>query len=173
MHLAAEWLDAKEKEHAAAGGARGGPPRARTAPPATPAAASTATTTATATPSRGTATGGTAIIAHPAGRAPAAAVAGLLLGQLPPDFVAESTHGRIRLHELLGRGGWWTALFSHPDDFTPVCTTELGSVAQLLPQFSARKVRVLALSCNTTGSHIAWGQDVLALARLPTDRGFP
>lgn len=148
---------------------------------------------------------------------------GLLLGCVPPDFAAESTHGRLRLHEYIEGG--WAVLFSQPDEFVPVSTTELGSVrcsgqplhfavaprrpptalhfstlssslracttllphatphrsppvrvrqvAQLLPQFTQRGCKVLALAPGESTSHARWAIDVLALARLPTDRGFP
>ncbi len=82
----------------------------------------------------------------------------LLLGDLVPDFTAESTVGRINLYDWLGEG--WGILFSHPKDFTPVCTTELGEVARLKPEFDRRDTKVLGLSVDTAESHSAWAGDI-------------
>jgi alkyl hydroperoxide reductase subunit AhpC len=68
------------------------------------------------------------------------------LGDVAPDFVAESSEGKIKFHEFLGNN--WGILFSHPADFTPVCTTELGSVAKLKSEFDKRGVKVIALSVD-------------------------
>jgi alkyl hydroperoxide reductase subunit AhpC len=82
----------------------------------------------------------------------------LRLGDVAPDFVAETTEGRISFHEWLGNH--WGVLFSHPADFTPVCTTELGSVARLKPEFDKRRVKVVALSVDPLKSHVEWIQDI-------------
>lgn len=83
-----------------------------------------------------------------------------LLGDVVPDFTADSTHGEIKFHQYIE--GSWAILFSHPQDYTPVCTTELGEVGKLLPEFAKRGVKVLALSSNTTESHKGWIKDIEA-----------
>jgi thioredoxin-dependent peroxiredoxin len=83
---------------------------------------------------------------------------GLQLGDEAPDFTAETTEGKINLYEYLGDG--WGILFSHPKDFTPVCTTELGRVAQLKPEFEKRNTKVLAVSVDPVESHDRWAQDI-------------
>ena len=75
-----------------------------------------------------------------------------------PDFVAQTTQGEIRFHEWIGDG--WAILFSHPKDFTPVCTTELGYMAGLQPQFAARNCKILALSVDPVGNHGKWAADI-------------
>jgi alkyl hydroperoxide reductase subunit AhpC len=82
----------------------------------------------------------------------------LQLGQTAPDFEAASTDGRIRFHEWLG--GSWAVLFSHPKDFTPVCTTELGSMARLKPEFDRRGVKILGLSVDSLERHDKWAEDI-------------
>jgi len=82
----------------------------------------------------------------------------LHLGDTAPDFTAESTEGPIAFHHYLGDG--WGVLFSHPADFTPVCTTELGRVAALKPEFDTRKVKVLGLSVDPLEDHEAWSADI-------------
>lgn len=82
----------------------------------------------------------------------------LRLGDLAPDFTAETTEGTIHFHEWLGNS--WGILFSHPADFTPVCTTELGAMAKLKPQFEKRNVKVLALSADPLESHLKWINDI-------------
>ena len=82
----------------------------------------------------------------------------LNLGDLAPDFSAETTDGEIRFHEWLGES--WGVLFSHPADFTPVCTTELGAVARLRDQFAARDTKVAAVSVDPVESHRAWAADI-------------
>jgi len=80
------------------------------------------------------------------------------LGDIAPDFVAESTDGKISFHQWLGNS--WGILFSHPADFTPVCTTELGTVAKLKPEFEKRGVKVVALSVDPVESHYLWIEDI-------------
>ena len=83
---------------------------------------------------------------------------GLQLGDDAPDFTAETTEGKINLYEYLGDG--WGILFSHPKDFTPVCTTELGAAAALQPEFAKRNTKVLAVSVDPVDSHHQWAQDI-------------
>ena len=80
------------------------------------------------------------------------------LGDVAPDFTADTTEGSVSFHEW--KGDSWAVLFSHPKDFTPVCTTELGYTAQLAEEFAARDVKVIGLSCDTVEDHIAWSQDI-------------
>lgn len=80
------------------------------------------------------------------------------LGDVAPDFSAETTEGRINFHEYLGDG--WGVLFSHPADYTPVCTTELGAVAKLRDEFSKRNTKVIALSVDDLESHKNWIGDI-------------
>ncbi len=80
------------------------------------------------------------------------------LGDIAPDFEQDSTAGRIRFHEWLGHS--WGVLFSHPADFTPVCTTELGFTAKLHEQFAERGVKAIALSVDPVDSHLRWINDI-------------
>jgi thioredoxin-dependent peroxiredoxin len=82
----------------------------------------------------------------------------LRIGDRAPDFDAETTAGRIRFHDWLGDS--WAVLFSHPKDYTPVCTTELGSMARLKPEFDARGVRVIGLSVDPIDHHAGWLRDI-------------
>ncbi|HEY8676135.1 MAG TPA: peroxiredoxin [Candidatus Dormibacteraeota bacterium] len=82
----------------------------------------------------------------------------LRLGDGAPDFEVETTEGRIRFHEWLGDS--WGVLFSHPKDFTPVCTTELGYTAKLKPEFEKRGVKVIGLSVDPLEKHADWSQDI-------------
>ena len=82
----------------------------------------------------------------------------LRLGDTAPDFSAESTAGPIKFHDFVGDS--WVVLFSHPRDFTPVCTTELGYVARLKPEFDRRNVKAIGLSIDPVDSHAKWGQDI-------------
>lgn len=81
-----------------------------------------------------------------------------LLGDDAPDFTAETTEGTVRFHEWLGTG--WGVLFSHPKDFTPVCTTELGEVARLQSEFARRNVKVIGLSVDPLDAHERWSRDI-------------
>ena len=82
----------------------------------------------------------------------------LRLGDTAPDFTAETTEGPVHFHEWLGDK--WGVLFSHPKDFTPVCTTELGAVAKLKPEFEKRNVKVLGLSVDPLSDHQKWSADI-------------
>ncbi|WP_181305757.1 peroxiredoxin [Rufibacter sp. XAAS-G3-1] len=82
----------------------------------------------------------------------------LRLGDIAPDFTAETSEGTIHFHEWLGDG--WAVLFSHPRDYTPVCTTELGAVARIKGEFDRRGVKVAALSVDPIDSHHGWIQDI-------------
>jgi len=89
----------------------------------------------------------------------------LYLGHEAPDFEADTTLGRIRFHEWLG--GSWGVLFSHPKDFTPVCTTELGRLARLKAHFDKRDVKVIGLSVDPLEDHLAWLQDIAEIHGTP------
>src|SRR5438552_8389352 len=83
---------------------------------------------------------------------------GLQLGDDAPDFTVETTEGKLNLYEYLGDS--WGVLFSHPKDFTPVCTTELGAVARLKPEFDKRNAKVIGVSVDPVDSHNAWIKDI-------------
>lgn len=85
-------------------------------------------------------------------------MATLRLGDIAPDFTAETTMGEINFHEWVGDS--WAVLFSHPADFTPVCTTELGTVANYYPEFEKRNTKVIALSVDGLESHLKWIKDI-------------
>jgi alkyl hydroperoxide reductase subunit AhpC len=82
----------------------------------------------------------------------------LQLGQTAPDFEAETTQGRLRFHDWIGDS--WAVLFSHPKDFTPVCTTELGYLAKLKPEFDKRNTKIIGLSVDPVTNHAKWAEDI-------------
>src|ERR1700682_237142 len=82
----------------------------------------------------------------------------LKLGDVVPDFEAETTEGRIKFHDWIGDS--WAVLFSHPKDFTPVCTTELGYMANAKPEFDKRNVKIIGLSVDALANHEAWAKDI-------------
>ena len=82
----------------------------------------------------------------------------ILIGDIAPDFEAETTEGRIRFHDFID--GHWAVLFSHPKNYTPVCTTELGYTAKLKPEFEKRDVKVIGLSVDELSNHAGWAADI-------------
>lgn len=80
------------------------------------------------------------------------------IGDVAPDFTAETTDGPIHFHDWMGED--WCVLFSHPKDFTPVCTTELGAVGRLMPQFKRRRVKVIGISVDPVEQHLKWKRDI-------------
>lgn len=96
-------------------------------------------------------------------------MATIRLGDIAPDFIADSTEGPISFHQWLADG--WGVLFSHPADFTPVCTTELGATARLKPEFTKRNVKVAALSVDPLSSHKPWVSDINETQHVVVD--FP
>nr|MCH9735326.1 peroxiredoxin [Actinomycetes bacterium] len=83
---------------------------------------------------------------------------GLQIGSIAPDFEADTTQGRITFHDWIGDS--WAVLFSHPKDFTPVCTTELGYMAKIGPEFERRGVKIIGLSVDAINDHEAWANDI-------------
>jgi alkyl hydroperoxide reductase subunit AhpC len=82
----------------------------------------------------------------------------LKINDTAPDFEAETTVGRIKFHDWIGNA--WAVLFSHPKDFTPVCTTELGYMAKIKPEFDKRNVKIIGISVDPTDSHAKWANDI-------------
>ena len=93
----------------------------------------------------------------------------LRINDIAPNFTAESTAGTVTLHEWIGDG--YAILFSHPKDFTPVCTTEFGAVARLVPEFAKRNTKVMGVSVDSVEDHKKWKRDIEAFAGAPAD--FP
>src|SRR5215207_2095761 len=86
------------------------------------------------------------------------AIMALQIGDTAPDFEADTTDGRIRFHDWIGDS--WAVLFSHPRDFTPVCTTELGYMARIKPEFDSRGVKIIAISTDPGENHEQWAKDI-------------
>jgi alkyl hydroperoxide reductase subunit AhpC len=82
----------------------------------------------------------------------------LRINDIAPDFTADTTHGTLQFHEWIGES--WVVLFSHPKDFTPVCTTELGYMARLEPEFKKRNTKIIGLSVDPVESHLRWEKDI-------------
>jgi alkyl hydroperoxide reductase subunit AhpC len=82
----------------------------------------------------------------------------LTIGDTAPDFEVDTTEGKLRFHEWLGDS--WAVLFSHPKDFTPICTTELGYMARIKPEFDKRQVKIIGLSVDATADHERWADDI-------------
>ena len=80
------------------------------------------------------------------------------IGDVAPDFTADTTQGKIRFHDWIG--DHWAILFSHPKDFTPVCTTELGYMAKIEPEFTRRNAKIIGLSVDPVGDHARWAKDI-------------
>jgi alkyl hydroperoxide reductase subunit AhpC len=80
------------------------------------------------------------------------------IGDVAPDFTAETTQGRIKFHDWIG--DHWAVLFSHPKDFTPVCTTELGTMAKLKPEFDKRNTKIIGISVDPVSDHTRWAKDI-------------
>ena len=95
----------------------------------------------------------------------------VLLGQIFPNFDANTNEGPINFHEYIGDK--WCILFSHPHDFTPVCTTELSRAAQLSDEFAKRNVKLIALSCNEADMHNDWIKDIECYGNLDKSKKFP
>lgn len=94
---------------------------------------------------------------------------GLRINDIAPDFTADTTAGELSFHEWIGDG--YAVLFSHPKDFTPVCTTEFGAVARLVPEFQQRNTKVMGVSVDSVDEHQKWKNDIAAFAGAPAD--FP
>jgi alkyl hydroperoxide reductase subunit AhpC len=94
---------------------------------------------------------------------------GLRINDVAPNFTADSTAGKITFHDWIGNG--YAILFSHPKDFTPVCTTEFGAVARLAPEFAKRNTKVIGVSVDSTEDHVKWKRDIESFAGTAAD--FP
>jgi len=93
------------------------------------------------------------------------------LGDVMPNFDAKTSEGDFKFHDWIGDS--WAILFSHPADYTPVCTTELGRVSQLVPEFKKRGVKLIALSCDSVADHQGWGKDVMKYCKAEGSLPFP
>lgn len=91
----------------------------------------------------------------------------LRINDIAPDFVAESTHGNINFHDFVNNS--WAVLFSHPKDFTPVCTTELGYMAKIQEEFKKRNCKILGLSIDSVEDHLSWKKDIEDVADTKLD----
>jgi alkyl hydroperoxide reductase subunit AhpC len=89
----------------------------------------------------------------------------LTIGDTAPDFTAQTTQGELNFHDWIGDS--WAVLFSHPRDFTPVCTTELGYMASIKPDFDSRNVKIIAISTDPTDNHEKWSQDIAQFGAAP------
>jgi alkyl hydroperoxide reductase subunit AhpC len=94
----------------------------------------------------------------------------LQIGDTAPDFEADTTEGRIRFHDWIGDK--WVVLFSHPKDFTPVCTTELGYMARIKPDFDKRNVKIIGLSVDPVDNHAKWAADIKETQGYQGDAGL-
>lgn len=91
----------------------------------------------------------------------------LRINDTAPDFTADTTHGTINFHEWIGNG--YAVLFSHPKDFTPVCTTELGYMAGLIPEFAKRNTKIIGIFVDPVESHTKWKADIETVSGNPVD----
>jgi len=98
---------------------------------------------------------------------------GVNLGDVLPNFEADTTIGHIKFHDWLSGGDKWAILFSHPKDYTPVCTTELGRVVQLEKEFVKRGVKLIALSCDSVSDHLDWSKDIQSYCGSSGDFPYP
>ncbi|XP_045510091.1 peroxiredoxin-6 [Colias croceus] len=95
----------------------------------------------------------------------------MYLGEKFPNFSANTNEGKIDFHNWIGNS--WAILFSHPSDFTPVCTTELARVVKLVPEFQKRNVKVIGISCDSVSSHVEWCKDIKSYAGCNEEEKFP
>src|ERR1700745_2017290 len=92
----------------------------------------------------------------------------LAINDTAPDFEAQTTEGKIKFHDWIGNS--WAVLFSHPKDFTPVCTTELGYMAKIKPEFEKRGVKIIGLSVDPVAKHLGWSEAITQTPGAPTSR---
>eukprot|EP00042_Codosiga_hollandica_P018892 m.56998 g.56998 ORF g.56998 m.56998 type:complete len:263 (+) comp48986_c0_seq1:55-843(+) len=97
------------------------------------------------------------------------AITPLKLGDTFPNYDVETTHGSFKIHDFFGEK--WGLLCSHPQDFTPVCTTELAMLTNIIPEFEKRNVKLIAISCNDVATHRQWAADILSIAGKPSSDG--